>query len=43
MLAHLEKNLGHKSARKWTTEFSGLLSGKDEETAPSTPEGQSPS
>lgn len=40
MLAHLERNLGHKSARKWTTEFTALLSGKDAETAPAPPEGQ---
>ncbi len=43
MLAHLEKNLGHKSARKWATEFTALLSGKDAETAPQNPDGQSPS
>jgi hypothetical protein len=42
MLAHLERNLGHKSARKWTTEFTALLSGKDAETAPVNPEGQPP-
>jgi hypothetical protein len=42
MLGHLERNLGHKSAREWTTEFTTLLSGKDAETAPVNPDGQSP-
>lgn len=29
MLAHLEKHLSHKSARKWATDFTNLLSGQD--------------
>jgi len=43
MLAHLEKNLGHKSARKWATELTGILSGKDKEAAPPASGEQSPS
>jgi hypothetical protein len=43
MLAHLEKHLGHKSARTWATEFTALLSGEDGETAPPAAAGQSPS
>lgn len=43
MLGHLEKNLGHPSARKWTAEFIGLLSGKDESAAPAGAVGESPS
>jgi hypothetical protein len=43
MLAHLEKNLGHKSARKWATEFAMLLRGEDAETAPPAAAGQPPS
>jgi hypothetical protein len=37
MLAHLEKNLGHKSARKWATELTGLLSGNGAQAAPAAP------
>lgn len=43
MLAHLEKNLSHKSARKWTTELSELLTGKDAETAAPGAGSQAPS
>jgi hypothetical protein len=43
MLAHLERHLGHKSARKWATDFTALLSGKDAKTQPPAPDGQPPS
>jgi hypothetical protein len=34
MLTHLEKNLGHKSARKWAAELTELLNNKDAPPAP---------
>ncbi len=43
MLAHLERHLGHKSAREWATAFTALLSGKDAKTPAPAPNGQPPS
>lgn len=37
MLAHLEKNIAHKSARGWAQEFDKLLNPKKPEAAPAVP------